>query len=256
MSALALPAHRVTAVGTFLETMLAGGPTAVSELETKARAAGLLGELQRISDAKRFKREKRTLGIRSVRDGFGASGEWLWQLPAPSGAPIASSSGHLSSAQPVAVTYEIGHSGRRPSPECAADRTAEYAPTEPRERRIPIHWIEGVARLYKRRAPIDIPMHWWRQFLGDCANFLDPRNNWAGQASNLGWDTQAIFGCCRSQPLGFLGVAGLLWVINGGKLTELHRDWAVVEPAADGSRRIHHRRHAVSANITLPWRLR
>jgi hypothetical protein len=26
-----------------------------------------------------------------------------------------------------------------------------------------------------------------------------------------------------------LGSAGLLWAINGGKLLELHRDWAVIE---------------------------
>jgi hypothetical protein len=51
-------------------------------LDGKARAAGLLGERQRITDAKAFKRTKKRLGVRSIRDGFGRSGLWLWQLPA------------------------------------------------------------------------------------------------------------------------------------------------------------------------------
>jgi hypothetical protein len=42
--------------------------------------------------------------------------------------------------------------------------------------------------------------------------------------------------CHRSRPLGHLGSAGLLWVINGGKLIELHRAWAAIERAGDRSR--------------------
>jgi hypothetical protein len=33
-----------------------------------------------------------------------------------------------------------------------------------------------------------------------------------------------------------LGSAGLLWAINGGKLVELHRDWAVIELPVNRSR--------------------
>ena len=31
------------------------------------------------------------------------------------------------------------------------------------------------------------------------------------------------------RPLDYLGSAGLLWAINGGRLLELHRDWAVID---------------------------
>jgi hypothetical protein len=102
----------------FLRKELAKGPVLVSELEAAARAAGLLGSGQRISDAKPFKRAKKSLGIRSVRNGFGSAGEWLWLLE------------------------------RRPAPLVAEPRS-EVAP------RIPSSWIEGVGRLSQRRPPPD-----------------------------------------------------------------------------------------------------
>src|ERR1700730_16382292 len=72
-----------TLVTEFLGDALALGALGVPELEAKARAAGLLGEGQQISHARVFKRAKRSLGIKSLRAGFGARSQWLWQLPAP-----------------------------------------------------------------------------------------------------------------------------------------------------------------------------
>jgi len=47
----------------------------------------------------------------------------------------------------------------------------------------------------------------------------------------------ALFGCAPKRPLDYLGSAGLLWAINGGRLVELHRDWAVIDvPAAKRAR--------------------
>jgi len=74
-------------VVTFLQTALASGMANVPELEILARAAGLLGEHQRISQSKQFKRAKITLGIQSVRQGFGPAGGWAWVLPPPANAP-------------------------------------------------------------------------------------------------------------------------------------------------------------------------
>src|SRR5215470_19475909 len=70
----------------FLQEGLDKGPVLVSELEAAARAAGLLGSDQSISEAKLFKRAKKSLGIRSVHSGFGSAGKWFWLLepqPAP-----------------------------------------------------------------------------------------------------------------------------------------------------------------------------
>jgi hypothetical protein len=62
-----------------------------------------------------------------------------------------------------------------------------------------------------------------------------------------------LFGCCRHRPLDRAGSAGLLWAINGGRLVELHRDWAVVERAENGSGRIFDRRRFDVGNFRPPW---
>jgi hypothetical protein len=198
----------------FLRKELANGPVLVSELEAAARAAGLLGSDQSISDAKLFKRAKKSLNIRSVRNGFGSAGEWFWLLETP--APL------------------------------VADRPSKVAP------RIPSSWIEGVGRLTPHRPPPDVPMHRWRQFLTDCNQFLGP-SGWAERAAAKGWDALALFGCCRLRPLDRAGGAGLLWAINGGRLVEFHRDWAVFELAENGSARIFDRRRLNAANFRPPW---
>ena len=81
------PRLRDEDVVTFLQTALTSGTPNVPELEILARTSGLLGERQSISQAKQFKRAKITLGIQSVRQGFGPGGGWAWVLPPPANAP-------------------------------------------------------------------------------------------------------------------------------------------------------------------------
>src|SRR5262249_17155158 len=102
---------RVTA---FLRKSLAEGAQDVLKLEAMARGEALLGERQRITDAKAFKRAKYSLRIRSVRAGFGPNGAWRWEFCDRAGASTASSVAN----QPVRA-----------------------------ERRIPVGWVEGVERL-------------------------------------------------------------------------------------------------------------
>jgi hypothetical protein len=73
------------------------------------------------------------------------------------------------------------------------------------------------------------------------------------RARGLGWDAMALFGCAPKRPLDYLGSAGLLWAINGGRLLELHRDWAVIDVPVHGSQRTFYRRNVDAAKITLPW---
>jgi hypothetical protein len=171
-------------VAVFLRDSLAGGALAVTELDARARAAGLLGERQSITHIRVFKRAKKSLGIRSLRAGFGARSQWRWQLPRQSEGSLKTDSG-----------------------------TA-------RERRgpIPIDWVQGVACLDPERPPDDVPRHRWRQFVADCKNFLSSSENWANRAAGLGWDAMALFGCAPKRPLDYLGIAGLLWAINAGRL--------------------------------------
>ena len=151
---------RVTA---FLRKSLAEGPQDVLRLEAMAQREALLGERQRITDAKAFKRAKYSRRIRSVRAGFGPNGSWRWELPCDRDG--------ASTASPVASQ-----------------------PVRP-ERRVPVGWVEGVARLDDYPPPTDVPPHRWRQFVSDCQSFLDSSENWAERATELGWDARALFGC-------------------------------------------------------------
>jgi hypothetical protein len=63
----------------------------------------------------------------------------------------------------------------------------------------------------------------------DCKRFLSSSENWAERAHQLRWDAMALFGCAPHRPLDYSGSAGLLWAMNGGRLLELHRDWAVID---------------------------
>jgi hypothetical protein len=73
-------ADREGVAAEFLRDALAGGALGVPKLEAMARAAGLLGERQSITHAKTFKQAKKSVGIRSVRNGFGDGGGWCWLL--------------------------------------------------------------------------------------------------------------------------------------------------------------------------------
>jgi hypothetical protein len=117
-------------------------------------------------------------------------------------------------------------------------------------------WIEGVAILNPNRPAVGIPPLRWRQLIDDCKKFLDPAAGLAERAFQLGWYSLDLFGCHPSQPLAYLGIAGLLWAVSGGRVIELHRGWAVIEHANNGSRRNFDQRRPPKANLTVPWWIR
>ena len=223
----------------FLQRSLVGGAVGVPELEVKARAAGLLGERQQIQHAKAFKKAKKALGIQSIRNGFGSGGKWKWLMP-PQAAPeigsVANSDLATNIQRPV-------RDSELPDKSFAASESPSVVQ----------QWLEGVQRLDYVRSPPAVPPIRWQLFLGDCHSFLSSSEKWAERAAALGWSALALFGCYRTRPLEHLGSAGLLWAINGGKLVELHRDWAVIERAQDRSRQVYHRRRQDEARVTLPW---
>jgi len=235
---------RATDVVTFLRSALIDGPVAVSEIEKSARAAGLLGDRQDLTHAKRFKRAKANLGVQSVREGFGRDGEWTWALPPPAKAPAPEAEGHLLAEPKVpalqtepelAATYGDSVAGAEPStPKVSLGNDAEMGlPPEFRDAvGVPRSWLEGIARLNVHHHPRDVPAHRWREFAADCFKFVLSTQNWGERAADLGWDAFALFGCSPSKPLMYLGCAGLLWLVNGGRIVQLHSDWA--EIAANG----------------------
>jgi hypothetical protein len=201
----------------FLTTALAAGAVPVEELELQARRLGLLGECQSITHAKSFKWAKDVLGIKSVRTGFGLAGRWSWVRP-----------------------DMLGRS-------CPS--TGKLKPD------IPTEWIEGVALLEHRRAPEGIPLHRWRQLGEDGSRFLRAPQNGAARAAVFGWDTYALFGSGTTNPLAYLGSAGLLWTLNGGTIVDLQREWAVVQAAGGESQVTYGRLRTGTTRIWLAWQL-
>jgi hypothetical protein len=112
-------------------------------------------------------------------------------------------------------------------------------------------WAWG---LDHNRPPADVPRHRWRQIVDACQAFI-ASEQLASRAAELGWSAMALFGCRPNYPLSYLGKAGLLWHVNGGKIIELHRTWAVIDGPVNRSLRIFYRRNIAPEQITLPWML-
>jgi hypothetical protein len=82
---------------------------------------------------------------------------------------------------------------------------------------------------------------------------MNSSENWAERAYQLRWDAHALFGCAPKRPLDYSGSAGLLWAMSGGRLVELHRDWAVIDIPVQTRQRIFYRRNVEPSKISLPW---
>jgi hypothetical protein len=228
---------RASQVRSFLTEALAGGEETVVALQEKARAAGLLTEGQSITDSKPFKSAKASLGIRSRRIGFGPGAVWFWILPAPPALQVA------TTAKP-SDGYDVEPLDRTPRTfPCHAESAGE------RPRSAPIEWIRGVNILQQRPRPLGIPLHLWRLFVEDCRRFV--ASPWAKLAAGLGWDAGGLFGSRYTNAHEHLGAAGLLWNLQGGQISRLHRDGAAFV-TGDGSSRTFHRRPDRTMSY-LPW---
>jgi hypothetical protein len=59
----------------------------------------------------------------------------------------------------------------------------------------------------------------------------------------------SLFGCAPKRPLDYSGSAGLLWALNGGRLVQLHRDWAAIDVPVNRSERVFYRRNVDVAKL-------
>ena len=138
-----------------------------------------------------------------------------------------------------------------PTPEQWADAEEERAAIVEYDGGAPHAWAEAMARLDPNRPPGDVPPRRWLRFIDDCGRFLD--GGWATRAAALGWGPLDLFGCDRERPF-VRDHKGLLWLLNGGTIVQLHRDRAVIEttPGACQS----YLRHPVEVGrVVLPWEL-
>jgi hypothetical protein len=176
-----MPGRSTSTVIDFLRDSLACGALAVADLEAMAREAGLLSERQQIRHAKAFKKAKKALSIRSVRDGFGSGGKWAWLLP-PQVTQM--TTGSTANSE---LDSKRQHSASAPAPPTTPAHGSETCS-------VVRQWADGIERLDYARSPTAVPLIRWRQFLGDCHSFLSSSENWAERAAALGWNDLALFG--------------------------------------------------------------
>ena len=112
----------------------------------------------------------------------------------------------------------------------------------------PRAWAEALARLDPNKPPGDVPPRRWLRFIDDCGRFLD--GGWAARAAALGWGPLDLFGCDRERPFARVDHLGLLWLVNGGTVVELHRDRAILETER-GVRQCYRRRPVEVGRVVL-----
>jgi hypothetical protein len=115
----------------------------------------------------------------------------------------------------------------------------------------PRAWAEALARLDPDKPAGDVPPRRWLSFIDDCGRFLD--RGWAARAAALGWGPLDLFGCDRERPFA-RDHLGLLWLVNGGTIVELHRARAIIETAG-GAQQSYRRRPLEVGRVVLAWEL-
>jgi hypothetical protein len=168
------------------------------------------------------------------------------QHPCLGGDPTA----NAQASMPGTGTSEVAYGQDHSRPEGVHPRLPVMAGEVPLKQNIPLEWVRGAERLQHLPAHVAVPAHRWRVFLSDIGHFL--YWHWAERAADLGWDAASLFGCHPRRPLDHLQGAGLVWRLGGGKVVDMHSDWAVIE--INGERQVVHRR-PTAANFVLPWTL-
>jgi hypothetical protein len=113
-------------------------------------------------------------------------------------------------------------------------------------------WAGGFARCDPARPPSDVPPKRWVQFIDDCGRFLD--SGWDCRAEELGWGPLDLFGCDRERPFARVDHLGLLWLVRGGRILELHRDRAILKTIG-GALQSYRRRPVEVGRVVVAWEL-
>ncbi len=137
-------------------------------------------------------------------------------------------------------------------PETWTDAEEERAAIVEYDGGAPRTWAEALARLDPTKPPFDVPPPRWLRFIDDCGRFLDL--GWAAKAAALGWGPLDLFGCDRERPFVRLDHKGLLWLLNGGTVVQLHRDRAIIETLS-GAEQTYRRRPVEVGRVVLAWEL-
>jgi hypothetical protein len=146
--------------------------------------------------------------------------------------------------------HEFQNSQR--APDTWTDAQEERAAIAEYDGGAPRAWAEVLARLDPNKPPGDVSPRRWLRFIDDCGRFLD--GGWAARAAAFGWGPLDLFGCNRERPFARLDHQGLMWLVNGGTIIELHRDRAIIETPG-GARQSYRRRPVEVGAVVLAWEL-
>ena len=91
---------------------------------------------------------------------------------------------------------------------------------------VPEAWIQGVRDLLAMPRPAAWPEERWAALRKDAFAFL--RDNGA-EAVGLGWHELDLFGIDPRAPLARFDAMGLVVLLNGKRVVELHHDRAIIE---------------------------
>jgi hypothetical protein len=97
------------------------------------------------------------------------------------------------------------------------------------DRKVPLAWTKGMARLLNKPAPLTVTARRWRVFIEDCDKFL---GRWGTQAACLGWGAIDLFGMSTACPLGRVDLAGLVWLLDGRDIVALTAETATIRTAS------------------------
>ena len=91
---------------------------------------------------------------------------------------------------------------------------------------VPEQWAQGVADLLAMGRPVPWPEDRWNALREDSFAFL---RDHGAEAVRLGWDMLDIFGVDLRAPLARYDAMGLVVLLHGRRVVELHADGAVIE---------------------------
>jgi hypothetical protein len=115
-----------------------------------------------------------------------------------------------------------------------------------------IDWQDGVRHLDVDRPPPGFPPLRWERFIDDAHIFI---RDWARQADRLGWQTTAIFGVDTHAPWARIDKAGLVVLLDGGRVVAMSEDWAALIMRRGGRLTFYRQRHTEVEAVPV-WEVR
>ena len=114
----------------------------------------------------------------------------------------------------------------------------------------PGQWAQGVADLLAMALPVRWPGDRWTLLREDAFGFL---RDHGAEAARLGWDLLDIFAVDPRAPVARYDAMGLVPLLHGRRVVELHHHRAVIEN--HGNKNTTFTRHPVPATRVAVWEL-